>query len=214
MTANWRRNAIKFVDRMNTNKTYTPAHTLFKEYDEIAREGVIHTYLKDDVTKGFFYGVKYIKEDKILHFFNLEAPDARITPWRLIKELINTGEVPEVKPYHPPAVERIIEATPVKCPDINLTRFEFDILINAIYLNPDNPVKEPWKEVTKKTSRVSSKSLMEHVTLGDLKPKSVPSVMASLTRKGLITVTGRENRRMVTLTRTGKLVLRREVTGA
>lgn len=221
MTCNWRRNAKKFVTRMNTNPSYRSTVTIFKEWDDNTREGIMNTSLREN-GEGFDLIIKYVKEDKILAFYNIEeyrinpAKAERIKPWKLIQELMKTKKSPEVTPHIPPAIQKLRELVKNEpCPNINLTPMEKDVLIFGIFYNPENEEGEPWGKGAV-TIRVNSTSVLENSRT--IKKKVIPTVMASLTKKGLIRCFGvygsKKNPRICEVTKAGTLVLRREITGA
>jgi hypothetical protein len=201
---------------MNTNVTYKSTITVFKEWNEETREGVINTSVIETGV-GFDLVIKYIKEDKILAFYNVEdyskdpLNTERVTYKKLMSKLLKGQEV-EAKPHIPPAVQKLRELVKNDpCPIINLTPLEKDVLCFGIYSNPAHEVTEPWLKAAE-TIKIPSKTISGSVK--STKKASVGTVMASLTKKGLIVCTGKEINRICEVTRIGALVLRREILGA
>lgn len=207
MTSHWRMNPYKFVIRMNLLPKYQEAKTSLESWDKATKEGVISVMNKTTKAK-FTVGTRYDKEERSLVFFPQDKPEVRLEFWRLMCHITQTGEVPELKPHIPPAIQALMDKVEEPCPAIHLTKLEWDVLINGILHNPDNENKEPWKEGT---ITLSSHSIVEH---SPVTRKSIPSIMASLVKKGLIECTGKETERKCSVTHIGALVIRREMTGA
>lgn len=206
---------------MNSTPSYHEVSTVFKTWDPSTREGIIHTYLLADPEQGFELFMKYMKEEKLLGFFkvedmggNLKLAD-RIQPWRLIKQLINTKTSPVVRPKVVPAIEKLKAKVPEPCPNIFLTALEKDVMIYGIYNNAANEIGDPWDQESL-LIRVPSSTIADSCKMAA--KKKVPTVMASLTKKGLITCIGvygsKANPRTCIVSRNGALVMRRELTGA
>ncbi|MFA7205326.1 MAG: hypothetical protein WC102_03250 [Saccharofermentanales bacterium] len=204
---------------MNDNVAYKSTITTFKEWDEANRVGIINVTLRENPAENFDIAVEYIPQEKILAFYEVGGDaftSERIQPWRLIQELIRTGKAPEVKPHIPPAILKLRELVKNDpCPPIKITNYERDVLYFGLLHNPANTVMEPWNDF-RTVVKVPSNTIIKSVKTQDIrKGKIVPSVMSSLTKKGLIQSSGKEGaERMCQLTKTGVLVLRREVTGA